>query len=106
MAAKAELVPDFRTKKDVLVEITQEIAKDRLGKLVAGAEENYNSYKDGNSEDDKKLAAYWFSQMQAAVEKLLRASGVYEKAKKEAERAPTANKITVTVNWQKGVKPS
>jgi predicted transcriptional regulator len=82
---KCELVPSFPTKSTVMVEITQEMAKQKLGQLVGEAERNYNYFSDDATKDDSK-AAYWFGQYQSAVEKLLRASGQYERARRLAER--------------------
>lgn len=82
LAIKAESVPDFPSKGKIMVEITQEIAKQKLGFAVGEAEINYLKFKDV---DDSK-AAYWFSLYQSAIEKLLKASGQYEKAKKMAEQ--------------------
>jgi predicted transcriptional regulator len=104
VALKAEFLPDFPKKAEILVEITQDAAKHHLGQLVGEAEKQFNHYserveKNPNDEDSQKLAAYWFSQYQSAVDKFLRASGVYDKAKKEAERPSTDSAVHITVNW-------
>lgn len=89
-------------KAAAMVEITQEMAKLKLGQIVGDAERQYNHYMSEGHKDDAK-AAYWFGQYQQAVDKLLRASGVYEKAKREAEREPVKS-ITVNVRWHPGAK--
>lgn len=85
-----------------MLEITQEIAKQKLGQIVGDAERQYNHYMTEGTKDDAK-AAYWFGQYQQAVDKLLRASGVYEKAKREAEREPV-KAIAINVRWVRGAK--
>lgn len=92
LAIKAESVPDFPSKTKILMEITQEIAKQKLGFAVGEAETNYLKFKDT---DDNK-AAYWFGQYQSAIEKLLRASGQYERARRLAEQEEST---TVEVVW-------
>lgn len=104
IATKAEILPDFPTKSSIMVEISQEMAKQKLGQLVGECEKQYNHYCASSEDKAEEKAAYWFSQYQSAVEKLLRASGVYEKAKKDAEREPVESAIQIDINWRKPVK--
>ena len=95
VAEKCDNIPAFPTKKDTMVEITQEIAKQKLGQIVGEAKKNYLKFSDDKTKDDSK-AAYWFGQYQSAVEKLLRASGQYERARRLAEQEEST---TVEVVW-------
>ena len=95
LAEKCDNIPSFPTKIDIMVEITQEIAKQKLGQIVGEAEKNYLKFSEGPGKDDNK-AAYWFGQYQSAVEKLLRASGQYERARRLAEQE---EQTTVEIVW-------
>jgi hypothetical protein len=106
VALRAELVPDFPSKSEILVEITQEAAKHHLGQLVGEAEKQFNHYsqkvtENPQNEDAQRLEAYWFSQYQSAVDKFLRASGVYDRAKKEAEREHVDKDLQISVVWNR-----
>lgn len=103
IATKAEALPDFPTKSSIMVEISQDMAKQKLGQLVGECERNYLRYTNSREDKAEEKAAYWFGQYQSAVEKLLRASGVYEKAKKDAEREQSEdNEIRIAVDWGDG----
>lgn len=91
-------------KAAAMVEITQDLAKLKLGQLVGECEAKYNQYCESRDPRAEEKAAYWFGQYQQAVDKLLRASGVYEQAKREAEREPV-RAITVNVRWHPGMRP-
>ena len=89
--AKQKFGPENLLKTALTVEITQEIAERHLGQAIGEAEKHLNAVKEGG--DDRAIMAAMHSYLQA-IDMLLKATGVYERAKKEAEVPPQVETIT------------
>lgn len=89
---KQKFGPENLTKTALTIELTQEIAERHLGQAIGEAEKHLNTVKDTG--DDRAIMAAMHSYLQA-IDMLLKATGVYERAKKEAE-VPTQ---VETVTW-------
>jgi predicted transcriptional regulator len=78
-------------KTSLKLELTVDLAKMHLGKNLHEAEEQYLK---ANQEGDHQMAGAWHRQWQNAVDMLLKATGVYERAKKEAEVPAQVETVT------------
>jgi hypothetical protein len=85
--------PSIERNRD-LVELTSEVARLKLGKLLDECESNYNrALQEGN----QQLAGSWAKEWGTAIDRLLRATGVYERATREAQTAINAEPVVITV---------
>lgn len=96
---KQQFGPENLTRTALTYEITQEIARKHLGQAVAEAERQVEAAE--NSPDPREKLAAMHTYLQA-IDMLNKATGLYEKAKREAETTNEPMRIELIVRRDDG----
>ncbi len=96
---KQKFGPENLAKTALTIEITQEIAERHLGQAVAEAEAQVLESKSSPDPREKIAAMHTYLQ---AIDMLNKATGLYEKAKREAETAQEPVRIELVVRRDDG----